>query len=137
MLGKLARWLRILGYDTELASREKDSELIVRARMEGRILLTRDKSIQGIHLPDGLEDQLVFLAKNLGMKIPSEPQPRYCPACNGELEPIQGGLPEGVDHGWKCRKCGKLYWEGSHWRRMRTFLARVRSRVENELEESA
>ncbi len=136
MLGKLARWLRILGYDTELASREKDSELMVRARTEGRILLTRDKSIQGIHLPDRLEDQLVFLAK-LGLTIPPEPRPRRCPVCNGELEPIQAGLPEGVDHGWKCRKCGKLYWEGSHWRRMKAFLARVRSRVENESEESA
>ncbi len=133
MLGKLARWLRIIGYDTELATNEGDSSLEARARLEGRILLTLDKSVKGLHLPSqNLDDQLVFLARELGMEIPSEPIPLRCPKCNGELEPTSVGLPNYVDKGWKCKRCGQLYWEGSHWMRMRSFLKRVRDKISSQ-----
>ncbi len=135
MLGKLARWLRIIGYDTILATNEKDSELKRIAKEENRIVLTRDASITGsnvVHVPEDLEDQLVFLAKTLGLEIPEGPVPRFCPVCNGKLIPTNSGLPPGIEKGWKCQKCGKVYWGGSHWKRMRVFLARVRSKIENQ-----
>ncbi len=132
MLGKLARWLRIMGYDTVLATTQSDSELLWIANSEDRILLTRDASIPGVHVPEELFDQLVFLAREVGLEIPVEPRPKRCPVCNGELVPTKEGLPEGVNHGWKCTKCGKLYWEGSHWKRMRQFLTRVKKEVESE-----
>ena len=67
MLGRLARWLRITGYDTELATTEADTDLVERADREGRILLTRDKSVSGVHVPSGLANQLIFLALNFGL----------------------------------------------------------------------
>jgi uncharacterized protein with PIN domain len=42
MLGKLARWLRFLGYDTSYSTAERDEELLSRAELEGRVILTRD-----------------------------------------------------------------------------------------------
>ncbi len=131
MLGKLARWLRIMGYDTELATTEADADLVERADREDRVLLTRDKYVNGVHVPEGLVDQLVFLALNFGLEIPIEPVPTRCPVCNGELVRTSEGLPDGVSSGWVCTSCGKKYWAGSHWVRMKKFLLRVRNRVEN------
>lgn len=130
MLGKLARWLRIIGYDTILADKQKDSELVRLAKSEDRVLLTLDKSVPGVHLPSSdLEDQLVFLAKELGIEIPGEPVPLFCPECNGRLKETKDKLPKYVNKGWICTSCGKVYWEGSHWRRIRGFLSRVRRRL--------
>ncbi len=131
MLGKLARWLRIMGYDTLLATNEPDKEIVRKASVDGRIVLTLDSSMRGqnvLQLPHGLEDQIAFLAR-YGLYVPEEPVPKHCPVCNGKLVPTTSGLPPGVSRGWVCEDCGKVYWEGSHWKRMREFLRRIRERV--------
>ncbi len=134
MLGKLAKWLRIMGYDTELAGRVSDAELVRIAKAEKRLILTRDKGIKdnAVYMPESIEDQLVKLARMGLITIPDEPVPRRCSVCNGELEPITTGLPYGIKSGWKCKKCGKVYWAGSHWKRIRVFLKRIRQRIESE-----
>ena len=93
MLGRLATWLRILGYDTEYF-RGVDTDLIVRAKREGRILLTRDTGIlrrRGVppHLlirDDRVMAQLrqVIAACHLA---PTPTAPRRCVRCNAVLEP--------------------------------------------------
>jgi uncharacterized protein with PIN domain len=133
MLGRLAAWLRILGYDAEYF-RGADADLIARAERDGRILLTRDTGIlrrRGVppHLfirDDRVMAQLrqVIAACHLA---PAPTAPRRCPRCNVLLEPrtkaeVFDRVPEFVwshqDVFWGCPTCGRVYWAGSHRQRM-------------------
>jgi len=131
MLGKLARWLRLLGFDVELAGDgEGDKAIAARARAEGRILVTRDSDIHGdgVVLLKGTElaGQLRELVEATGIELPSTPSPGKCTLCNGELEPTEEGLPEGVSEGWRCVDCRHLFWVGSHWKKIGEFLSRAK-----------
>jgi len=131
MLGTLARWLRFMGYDTAYPGPMDDSELIAKAREEGRILITRDKELAA-RLPgslrvrsDVLEEQIRELAKVLPLRL-VDPLSR-CSLCNVLLEPVgaeevRSLVPEGVlsrhQEFWRCGSCGRVYWQGSHWDKM-------------------
>jgi uncharacterized protein with PIN domain len=133
MLGSLARWLRLMGYDTSYERDSSDSEILNRAISEGRTLLTRDKKLaeradgQGLYVNDrDLERQIrqVSLVYDLTF---SEDLSR-CTVCNGELilvtkEEAAEGVPEGAmrsnEQFFRCRSCGKFYWKGSHWKNIR------------------
>ena len=133
MLGRLATWLRILGYDAAY-SRDEDAALVETAEREGRILLTRDTGIlrrRGLppHLfvkSDRVMEQVrqVVAAFHLRADIPTA---RRCPRCNVFLETrdkaeTAGRVPEFVwsrhDTFWGCPACERIYWAGSHRRRM-------------------
>ena len=133
MLGRLATWLRILGYDAEYA-RGEDAALIQRARETGRILLTRDAGLlrrRGLppHLlvrSDHVSEQLRQVIQVFHL-MPTGPRAMRCPRCNAAVEPrtkteVFGRVPEFVwshqDAFWGCPACGRLYWAGSHWRCM-------------------
>ena len=133
MLGRLATWLRILGYDAEYF-RGADAALIERARETGRILLTRDTGMlcrRG--LPSHLFVQSDHVSEQLRQVIrafhltPAAPPARRCPRCNVRVEPrtkaeVFDRVPEFVwsrqDAFWGCPTCGRVYWAGSHRRRM-------------------
>ncbi len=135
MLGRLARWLRALGYDTSYDESLADRVLVQQANAQHRILLTRDRHLLRELRPErALEirqddplQQLHAVATELQMEPPTELFTR-CLLCNAalqELDPVaaQPLLPEGV-RGLpgpvrRCPHCGRLYWEGSHVRRMR------------------
>jgi len=118
MLAKLAVWLRIFGFDAELADdKEPDKALLQRARLEKRTLLTRDKKLaeQGailIHSSDPNE-QVREVKQALGLKIPREPVPNHCSKCNGRL--VKAG------NKWKCEDCSQEFWKGGHWKHIREF----------------
>lgn len=138
MLGRLATWLRILGYDAEY-SRAEDDALLRRARDEGRILLTRDIGLlrrrsEGARNPadqppphllvhsDHAMEQVRQVVRSLGLN-PGAPLARRCARCNAVLKPrakpeIAGRVPEYVwshhDAFWGCSTCGRIYWAGSH-----------------------
>ena len=129
MLGDIARWLRIMGYDT-LYLWDADDEEILRASAN-RILLTSDEElyrravrhgIEAILLPDGtLLDKLRHVSRRYGLS--SEMSGSRCTACNGTLVkaaqmnmPNSKDMPTHVDEVWSCVACGKLYWRGSHWK---------------------
>ncbi len=133
MLGRLATWLRILGYDAEYA-RGEDAALVQRARETGRILLTRDSGLlrrRGLppHLfvhSDHVSEQLRQVIQAFHL-TPAGPRAARCPRCNAVVEPrtkaeVFGRVPEFVwshqDAFWGCPACGRLYWAGSHRRRM-------------------
>jgi uncharacterized protein with PIN domain len=146
MLGRLARWLRILGYDAEYFPGE-DEDLLRRARSEGRILLSRDTRLlqrgpAGIRPVPGRETdslpphlfiesdhvmaQLRQVVAALGLN-PASPPVRRCTCCNVVLEPrdkaqVAGLVPEFVwSHHqafWACPRCQRIYWAGTHRRRM-------------------
>jgi len=128
MLGKLARWLRILGYDT-LYPDAKDEELIEMGNREGRTLITRDKELalrcgNSILITTfTIEDQLGEMLKN-GLRIDEKEMFTRCTLCNSVLQEIdknnvQGKIPqksfENNEKFWYCKNCDKYYWKGKHW----------------------
>jgi uncharacterized protein with PIN domain len=138
MLKGLGRWLRAAGYDTCIAEGQSDRELIAETRSSGRILLTRDRKMAEFRHAD--ECVLVLAANSLGACV-SELKSRLaidwllapfsrCLCCNRPLLPARPGVHDRVPASvlrenrlfWRCPDCGRLYWQGSHVRRMRTRL---------------
>ncbi|MCE5260128.1 MAG: Mut7-C RNAse domain-containing protein [Chloroflexi bacterium] len=142
MLGKLARWLRIMGNDTLYDTSLDDAELIRLARAEDRVLLTRDTDLakrRGARIilldSDALLEQLsqlLCLFPAINTNVPR------CPACNMPLSAITkqeawGNVPlyafaenDSFSH---CTGCGKYFWPGTQWRRIHTLLTGI-SRVD-------
>ncbi|MBN1642723.1 MAG: Mut7-C RNAse domain-containing protein [Anaerolineae bacterium] len=143
MLGRLARWLRLIGYDTVYAQGWPDHQVAARARAEGRIVLTRDRELarrRGIRclLIEGhmLEAQLTELWTTI--PLPSGPMPPRCPRCNAALEVLppaaaQDRVPPYVFRTQttyrRCPECDRVYWQGSHWRHVQQIIERVRARL--------
>jgi uncharacterized protein with PIN domain len=140
MLGRLARWLRILGYDVAWEEHISDEALVRRALQEERIILTRDRALEtewrvsGITLVEAEDPhaQLAEVADAFDLGARARPFSR-CSRCNGELAPAQrsearGRVParvlEHFDRFQRCPDCGRIYWQGSHAERMRRVLAR-------------
>jgi uncharacterized protein with PIN domain len=141
MLGRLARWLRVLGYDTFYDEAVHDAQLVRIAADEDRILLTRDRHLlrelrparaHEVRQDDPLQ-QLHGLVTALGLAPPRRLFTR-CLLCNTPLRELERSealplMPEGVRDipgpVRQCPDCGRLYWEGSHVRRMRAALERV------------
>jgi len=136
MLGTLAKWLRIYGFDTYYASRDiKDLELIEIAKKESRVLITRDKELlfgakrENLHVIEitstDLEEQI---GKILSVfKTDSKKYLSRCLICNSLLEEIgkekaKGKIPKKVFENnkkfWLCKKCKKIYWRGTHYENM-------------------
>ncbi len=127
MLGSLARWLRIMGYDTVYRKDAPDEELATLAVKESRSILTRDAELAKrkeafLVESEVLDEQLTAVATRFGLTF-RESDTR-CSGCNGELmelkkEEAEGHVPEGAflnnDRFWRCTSCGKMFWKGSHW----------------------
>lgn len=141
MLGRLARWLRVLGYDTTYDMNLPDPELVRLAEEEDRLLLTRDRHLLRELRPvralevrqDDPLQQLRDIVTDLALPPPRELFTR-CLLCNAGLQLLppheaQPLLPPGVRDipgpVRQCPACTRLYWGGSHVRRMRAALERV------------
>ncbi|MCD6344452.1 MAG: Mut7-C RNAse domain-containing protein [Anaerolineae bacterium] len=139
MLGKLARWLRLLGYDT-LYLQVDDATIAQRARAEGRILLTRDHDLvarRGLRViliaSQELESQLIQVVREAG-NLPPDIPPR-CMTCNVPLQDIspeeaRESVPPYVaqtQHEFRrCPCCGRITWPATHWQGIQERLNRVR-----------
>jgi uncharacterized protein with PIN domain len=141
MVARLARWLRVLGYDTVWEPTLDDHALVALAAAEDRVLLTRDRHLlRELRPARALEirsdvplEQLRAVVDALALGAPGELFTR-CLVCNTPLHgvdadeaahlvpPDSRGLPGPVRH---CPGCGRVYWHGSHVRRMRAALARA------------
>ena len=138
MLGKLATYLRMCGYDAVYAlddDLEADDAILDRARADGRTLVTRDRELAA-RAPDAIcldareiEDQLRELAA-AGLALELAERPVRCSECNGTLAaadpatttPEYAPDPETTDI-WHCEDCGQHFWKGSHWDDVRERLA--------------
>jgi len=142
MLGTLARWLRITGFDAEYRRDAEDEGLIEEACSSGRVLLTRDRALaaraakRGVKalLVEGEDDaeQLSMVAESLGLRL--DPANSRCPKCNGDLERAEKELvadqvPEAslnaFDKFWVCTSCGSVFWRGSHWSQIVSTIERA------------
>jgi uncharacterized protein len=141
-VGRLARWLRVLGYDAVYEPLLPDAQVVARALAEGRVLLTRDadmmqrKVIAGgavralLLRYDRVQDQVRQVLTELALE-PVQPLSR-CLDCNAELEPrakaaVAGRLPPYVyatqERFSECPQCARVFWPGTHWERMRERIA--------------
>jgi len=147
-LGSLVRKLRLLGLDTEYSNKWTDLELASISAREERFLLTRDRHLlmrkivrQGLFIrSEDPEKQVSEVVSRLGLKGVCKPFTR-CLICNNSLIPandyqemseqIRAKIPPGVRiwcrHYSLCQVCGKVYWPGSHFKKLRlladTYLA--------------
>jgi len=130
MLGKLATYLRMCGYDTAYAldrDAEAETDLLALAETEGRRLVTRDeslaRSVQDAVLltKRDVDDQLRELSA-AGFELELSEEPVRCGTCNAPVEPVDRTeptpeyAPDPAETAiWRCRDCGQHFWQGSHW----------------------
>ena len=139
---RLARWLRLCGYDTAIASTQPLSELYRKAYNEGRIVVTRNQNVKAsclfrvVHLESQrLEDQLRQLVREVPLTIDENSAFTRCDACNVSVEPIEKArvkdrVPPYVFQTQEsfhiCPSCQRIYWAATHWQRARRLFSRVR-----------
>ncbi|MBI5455041.1 MAG: Mut7-C RNAse domain-containing protein [Deltaproteobacteria bacterium] len=146
MLGKLARWLRTLGYDCAFEPDITDDDLIKRAVEEGREILTRDtlliqrRAVRGRAIfieSDLVVDQLKELSKRF--EINAAGFLTRCLRCNIPLEPMnkeaaRDKVPPYVfatqERFSVCTGCSRIYWGGTHKARMIEAIERMLKGIE-------
>lgn len=149
MLGSIARKLRIFGFDTLYVKNADDGEILKIGISQGRVILTADreffKRIVKARAPGVLvagkgevEDLVHILSKNGITSAEAGRIGSRCSICNGLLAPkkisdMKGNVPEKVATShqdvFQCVDCHKVYWEGSHLRRIRALVRRIDSRL--------
>ena len=142
MLARLARWLRVLGFDTFFDANVHDHAIVRIAGSEGRMLLTRDRhllrelrplaALEIVH--DAPLSQLKQVVESLHLPAPAELFTR-CMLCNTILsgplssEEVRELMPEHsrsvIGPVRRCPSCLRVYWHGSHTRRMRAAIERT------------
>ncbi|MCE4613222.1 MAG: Mut7-C RNAse domain-containing protein [Desulfurococcales archaeon] len=147
MMGEVARWLRLLGYDVVYSRHFTDDEILRLASSTGRIIITRDKRLHRKAVKMGLRSvyveavesaahRLAEISVKSGIEIAADPSKSRCPECNGELfksdkERVLNKIPPGArnayDTFYVCSRCGKVYWEGSHWKNIRRIVREART----------
>jgi uncharacterized protein with PIN domain len=147
MLGKLTRWLRMMGHDAAYLNDAKDQDLVKNAIKEERVLLTSDVALYRYATARGVEaflvkgrteaERLASLASRFKLNLSVDTTESRCPACGSLLEvaskdQVRGRVPETTfnvfDEFWTCSnpQCGKVYWQGSHWENIGAVLEQAR-----------
>ena len=134
MLGSIATKLRILGFDTVYDKESEDNDLLSRAKQENRILITSDYELQlkakRLHLHCVLisgkteRERLVELFSKLNIRQVSLNRMARCSVCNGTLKKKEVRDHYGRDI-YQCTTCGKLFWKGSHWKKLNALFSQV------------
>ena len=143
-VGKLAKWLRIMGYDTVFFNAEDDSNMITTALAEGRVILTRDTQIMKRRVvtngqlkailieSDEPEQQMQQVITTLNLNCHYGPF-TICLECNQPLQErskqqVKDLVPPYVfqtqSQFMECPACHRIYWRGTHWQAMTKKLER-------------
>ena len=141
-LGRLSKWLRILGFDTVYYNQDNLSSLIIHALRDERMILTRNQRLpQGRGLKivliknEKIKKQVAEILQTL--KIEPEPEMMFsrCTLCNAELveiakEEVKDKVPEYVFKAQEdfitCPQCKRVYWQGTHWGNVRKTLEEIK-----------
>ncbi len=149
MLGKLARWLRMLGYDVIYSVQFDDSEFLELAKREQRVLLTKDLGLYKRAIREGMDlfyvegktesERLAEVAKRYRLDLRIDMNNSNCPICNTKLnqipkDQIQSELEKNTftyyHKFWKCPNCGQIYWQGAHWKQINSILNRAQIKLQ-------
>ncbi|MGO8805943.1 MAG: Mut7-C RNAse domain-containing protein [Candidatus Bathyarchaeia archaeon] len=155
MLGKLARWLRILGQDVVYNIELDDNALLDLAKKETRVLLTRDLELYRHAAVTGIEalfvegksepERLGEVAARYELTLEADMEKSFCPLCNGKLkatskeqllDELQKTTFTYYEKFWKCPNCGQTYWQGAHWKQINRTLCEAKTELEKLKEKS-
>ena len=138
MLGRLAKWMRLLGFDTSYYKDTDGKTIIYYGRKEDRTILTRSKILasknKDLILIDSecLKDQLKQMIKLVGTCIPFS----RCPVCNAgtekiKKEEVKNNVPDYVfeihNDFKRCPECGRIFWKGTHYKEIKKVLNEIES----------
>ena len=132
MLGRLAKWLKITGYDTVYFPKISDYELLRKASVDGRVILTRDRKLPEklgggkvvLIRSDHYLDQLAEVLSHLNIRASDLKIFSLCLDCNVSVrevgkEKMEGRVPPYVFEKHtsfqQCPQCHKVFWSGSHY----------------------
>ena len=148
-MGKLAKWLRMMGYDSLFFNGSDDSHMVAQALAEGRVILTRDTEIMKRRVitsgrlkavlinSEEPERQMQQLMDTLDLERQFRPF-TLCLECNQPLversrEEVKDRVPPYVyktqSQYMECPACHRIYWRGTHWERMTLKLKAITDRV--------
>jgi uncharacterized protein with PIN domain len=146
MLGKLTRWLRMMGHDALYLNDAKDRDLVTTAIKESRILLTSDVALYRLATARGADaylvkgqteaERLARLASRFKLDLSVHATDSRCPICGSSLkeaskEEVREKIPAATFNAfnefWTCSnsECAKVYWQGSHWENIHAVLEKA------------
>ncbi len=152
MLGKLTRWLRMIGYEATYLNDCEDSKLLSLAKHNSLTLLTSDQELYRTAASRGIEsflvegrtepERLAGLAARYKLNLRIDTTVSRCPICGSPLrETIKNEVEDLVPPAtfkvqqtfWVCNnpECGKVYWQGSHWKQIEQTLEAARNILDN------
>jgi uncharacterized protein with PIN domain len=150
MLGKIARKLRIFGFDTVYDNNIDDTDIVDSLKYCGRIVLTNDRVLFRRCKKKGIDtiltdkrtevENLVTIFRSLDIEsISSQKVPHLCTCCNGLLDTIvdknliKEQIPDRLLNSknvfYQCRKCNKIYWIGSHMERIDFLIKEINTQL--------
>jgi uncharacterized protein with PIN domain len=135
----------MLGHDVKYSNKLDDAQLIMIAKKERRILLTRDFELHQQAISKGVdtfyiegrteEEKLAELTKRFEIKLEIDMTTSRCPKCNTRVnlvpkervaKKVEKSTFTHYDDFWQCPKCGQTYWQGAHWKRIRETLQKAK-----------
>lgn len=155
MFGKVARWLRLFGYDTLYHNVFDDDDILKVAKAENRIILNKDKLLTQRAIKDNIKalyidekdvvSRIAVIKKtysNLKTEIKRPPSSNsLCPLCNSQIikvkdkKDIKDKIYESTynqyNDFWKCSnpECEKIYYVGEHWKDFEKFLIKLDNKI--------
>ena len=140
-LGKLAKALRLLGFDTLYSNACTPAQLLAQAREERRLLLSRGGAFQKhadvktvVIQSEDPDEQLQQIVQQFALRDKLHPFSR-CLMCNGRLKKVdkeaiatqlRPNTRQYFSEFWQCTTCHRIYWKGSHYDRMLTLVQKIR-----------
>ncbi len=152
MLGHLATWLRLLGFDSRYEPDIEDDEVLRIVEGENRILLTSDMKLHETAIEHGLQSMLVrgdvdeevaLVLHRFQIKPVVDPSRARCSKCNGKLIELHGAEKERVrslvhertfshyDVFWLCENCKGVYFQGGYWANILKYMKRISELIQN------
>lgn len=149
MLGKLTRWLRLLGAKVFFSESKNDDDAIKQAVKEKAVLLTRNEALAAkagdyaktvLFKTNDSFEQLRIVMRKFGLKANGAQSFALCPKCGGKIKRIVKAKVESRVFPrvfkqqrlfWACGKCKQIYWKGSHFKKITKKLEAIKRNASN------